>query len=338
MRRVVSFADFSHSDIKPDALFDRYLELSAREIRRLLLDGGRLEDVDCPACGGASRLPAFAKFGLNYVECSACATLFVSPRPSPDRLVLYARESAANEFWSAHVLKETNPARVEHLITPEVLWLANTTEEMVGAPRIFADVQSRSAEFLEGIDELKLFDTKFLVSPETAVVEALGTSLAYEVIGGGGDARMATVEADVVTCFYGLDSAHDPRDLLTSAKAMLVRGGLLFIMGSTISGFDLQVLWDRAKTLVPPENLNVFSIEGVTLLLERAGFEIVELSTPGHLDVAYLRAAVERGDVVVPRFLVYVIKRRDQNAHRALQEWLQEFRLSSHLRVVARKT
>lgn len=337
MRRVVDLADYRHSDIKPDGLFDQYLELSATEIRRLLLDGSQLAETDCPACAVSTRRPAFTKFGLSYVECSSCGTLFISPRPTAERLARYGRESKANEFWSGRILKETTPARVEHLITPEVSWVANTTAELVATPRIFADVQSRSVAFLEGIDELKVFDTKVLIAPERAVASALDGRPGFEQIGDE-PARFAAVEADVVTSFYALDSAHDPRKLLSQIKSMLVRDGLLFIIGSTISGLDLQVLWDRAKTLVPPENLNVFSIEGVTELIESSGFEIVELSTPGHLDLEYIKAAIERGDgVTVPRFLSYVIATRDENARRALQEWLQEFRLSSHLRVVARK-
>lgn len=338
MRRVVTLADYRHSDIKPKALFEKYLELSATEIRRLLLDGGGLTETPCPACGEESHRAAFEKLGMKYVECMSCGTLYVSPRPSAERLALYARESKANEFWSAQVLKATNPARVEHLITPEVSWVANATEEMVETPRIFADVQSRSVEFLEGIDELGLFGTKVLVNPDAAVGSALEGRAGFERIDDD-TTRFPAVEADVVTSFYALDQAHDPRTLLASIRGMLVRGGLFFGMGSASSGLDLQVLWDRAQTLVPPENLNVFSVEGATRLLESAGFELVELSTPGHLDIEYIKAAIERDGVgSVPRFLAYVIQRRDENAHRALQEWLQEFRLSSHLRIVARKT
>jgi uncharacterized Zn finger protein (UPF0148 family) len=335
MRRVVALADYRHSDIKPDALFDRFLELSGEEIRRLLLDGAPLIDTNCPACGGAKKTPAFEKYGLSYVECDGCGSLFISPRPTAAAMQRYADESKASEFWRGRVLTETTTARVEHLITPEVEWVANTTEELVGDPHIFADVHSRSVEFLRGIDELKMFDTKHLIAPDPAVAAKLGNAAGFEPV--KDESRLGAIEADVVTAFYALDAAHDPRALLGRIRSMLVRDGLLFIIGSTISGLDLQVLWDKARTLVPPENLNVLSVEGVTTLLEGEGFEIVELSTPGHLDVEYVKAAVERENVHVHRFLQYLIEHRDDNARRALQDWLQEFRLSSHLRVVAKR-
>lgn len=336
MRRVVALADYRHSDIKPDALFDRYLELSAGEIERLLLDGAPLAEVDCPACGEQKRQAAFDKYGMTYVECGRCGSLFISPRPTAEHLERYSCESKANEFWRGRILAETTSARVEHLITPEVEWVANTTDELVDRPRIFVDVHSRSIEFLRGVDELRMFDTKMLVAPDAAVTRTLDPKLGFEQVEGN-DSRLAGIEADIVTAFYALDAAQDPAGLLARMKSMLVRDGLLFIIGSTISGLDLQVLWDRARTLVPPENMNVFSIEGVTKLLESNGFEIVELSTPGHLDVEYIKAAVEREGVRVHRFLEYLIRNRDEHARRALQEWLQEFRLSSHMRIVARK-
>lgn len=335
MRRVVAVADYRHSEIKPDALFDRFLELSAEEIRRLLLDGAPLAATACPACGDAAQSPAFDKYGLTYAECGACGSLFISPRPSAAAMQRYARESKADEFWRARVLKETSSARVEHLVTPEVEWVANTTEELVEDPQIFVDIQSRSVEFLHGVAELKFFETKHLLAPGVAVLEKLDSALGFEPV--KDVSKLAAIEADVVTAFHALDAAHDPRALLSQINSMLVRDGLVFIIGSSISGLDLQVLWENARTLVPPENMNVFSIEGVTRLIESEGFEIVELSTPGHLDVEYIKAAVERDGVRVHRFLHYLIQNRDENARRALQEWLQEFRLSSHLRIVARK-
>ena len=119
---------------------------------------------------------------------------------------------------------------------------------------------------------------------------------------------------------------------------MLVEKGLLFLVSSTISGLDLQVLWENARTIFPPENMNILSTEGIEILLEKSGFEIIELSTPGQLDLDYIKNAMERdAQLELPRFISYIIKNRDENAHRAFQEFLQEFRLSSHLRVVARK-
>jgi hypothetical protein len=49
------------------------------------------------------------------------------------------------------------------------------------------------------------------------------------------------------------------------------------------------------------------------------------------------RLVAEEG-VELPRFVRYFLGRRDQHAKQRLQQFLQQNLLSSHLRVVARKT
>jgi len=339
MKRVVKFADYRQADIKPHDLFDQYLEISSEEVRRLLIDEGKLASIKCPACDSERRIFAFKKFGLDYVECRHCGTLYISPRPSEERINRYFLESKASDFWSKHVLKETIKARVEHLINPEVMWVANTTEELLAKPEVFVDIKSRYAEFLEGINGLSLFRTKIAIDPEISIPETLTEGKGFRVIEESvQNVDISGIGADVVTGFYLVDRSYGPPALLECINSMLVKRGLLFLISSTISGLDLQVLWEKAKTIFPPENMNIFSIEGIEILLERSGFEIIELSTPGQLDIEYIKTAIERDETLeVPRFISYLIKKRDEDAHRAFQEFLQQFRLSSHLRVVARK-
>jgi hypothetical protein len=73
-------------------------------------------------------------------------------------------------------------------------------------------------------------------------------------------------------------------------------------------------------------------------LLARAGFEVLEASTPGQLDVQMVeRISSNKKDVLLPRFLRYFFAQRDVHVKQKLQKFIQENRLSSYLRVVARK-
>ena len=119
---------------------------------------------------------------------------------------------------------------------------------------------------------------------------------------------------------------------------MLIKNGLLFLTTSTISGFDLQLLWDKSKNIFPIDHMNLFPIEGITKLINDNEFKIIELSTPGQLDIEIVKNAIKQNkNIDVPRFISYFIENRDENDHRAFQDFLQMSRLSSHLRIVAQK-
>ncbi|MCH7960578.1 MAG: hypothetical protein IID08_10615 [Candidatus Hydrogenedentes bacterium] len=71
-------------------------------------------------------------------------------------------------------------------------------------------------------------------------------------------------------------------------------------------------------------------------MVSRAGLDLVELSTPGQLDVELvLHATRDDRDIGLPRFIRYLLEERGEEAHADFQAFLQKHRLSSHVRVAA---
>jgi len=337
MRQVVVSDDYRELEIWPSESFDRYLEITEKEVKRLLIDKGHLVDIPCPACNSNSRRKGFKKFGLEYVECIDCKTLYISPRPSEEDINHYFRQAKALEFWHSHVVKESLKARIRHLFRPRAMWVANLTGESFESPGVFVEVNSMYNEFLEEINRLNLFKVKIVLDPLIDIAESLkeGFKLVNKSIMG---VSPGEIDADVVTAFAVINRVFNPEDFLNGIRTILVDNGLLLFTTSTISGFDLQVLWENSKTIFPPERLNLLSIEGIVKLLGRCGFDIIELSTPGQLDLEVVRSAIRSDDKLkAPRFISYLLNNRDEDAHRSFQEFLQRFQLSSHVRVAARK-
>ena len=337
MKRVVMVDDYREPEIWPPGSFNRYLEMTNKEVKRLLIDKGNLVDVPCPACNSSSRRKEFNKFGLRYVECMDCKTLYISPRPSEEDIHRYFIDSKALEFWHSHVVKESLKARIRHLFRPRAMWVANLTEESFESPRVFVEVNSMYNEFLEEIDRLNLFRVKIVLDPLVDIAESLKED--FKLVNKSiMRVSPGEIDADVVTAFAVINHVFNPENFLNGIRTILVDNGLLFLTTSTISGFDLQVLWENSKIIFPPDQINLLSIEGIVKLVERCGFEIIELSTPGQLDLEVIRNAIRSDDKLkVPRFISYLLNNRNEDAHCSFQEFLQRFQLSSHVRVAARK-
>jgi hypothetical protein len=105
------------------------------------------------------------------------------------------------------------------------------------------------------------------------------------------------------------------------------------------SGFDIQALWERLDTVFPLEHINLLSVDGMGILAERHGFEMVELSTPGQLDVQVVARVLASQQEWEPqdRILRRLVMETGEDGMEDLQRFLQKHLRSSHMRVVARK-
>lgn len=338
MRQVVMLDDLRELEIWPSDLFDKYLEITKIEVKRLLTDNNNLVDVSCPACDSNDKKFAFKKFDLNYMECNNCKTLYVSPRPTEENIRKYFTESKAVEFWYSNVIKKTLKGRVAHQLRPRAMWIANLTEEYFQDPQVFVAINPIAHGFLEEIDRLNLFKTKILVNPHLSISKLLIGKEGFEMLNDNFIERSNEINANAVSALGIIDRVFNPERSLEDARSLLVDGGLLFLTTSTISGFDLQLLWEKSKSIFPPDRINLLSIEGLALLLDKSGFEIIELSTPGQLDVELVKNAIQKNkNIELPRFISYMLRNREEDAHRSFQEFLQQFKLSSHVRIAARK-
>jgi len=142
---------------------------------------------------------------------------------------------------------------------------------------------------------------------------------------------------DAVTAFETFDRAADLPSLVRGAHGALVPGGLLFATAPSASGFELQVLWERTRTISPPDKMNLLTIRGFMELF-KDGWEIIELSTPGMFDVETVRRAVQADpDAPWPRFVRTLVTATDEQQRMEFQEYLQRARLASFARLLVRR-
>jgi len=337
MKTVVLDRDVVETEVKPHHLLAEYRRLLERDVTARLLQG--LEECSCPGCGGGEKRPAFSRFGMSYCQCRVCHSLFVSPRPTESALVSFYRESEAACFWRQELLPATREARRAKLFRPRAQWLLDVVDEFQPQARKALAVGYHNELLLEELlaQEQQLFE--IVVANPVADIEFAGQALAGVRLSPVPLQAVARLgPADLFMAFDILDRCADLEGLFGAARAVLPPGGLLLGTTTLGSGFDVQVLWERAEGIYPPERLNLLTVEGLTLLAGRHGFEVLEFSTPGMFDTDEVQRAVrEQPEADWPRFIRYLVENRGEEALGALQGFLQRFRLSSFARIVLRR-
>lgn len=328
------------NEIRPHALFERYLELSRSDIERFFSDQSTFEEVTCPACGSAERTLAFVKVSFKYQTCQVCGSLYASPRPSETSQAAYAREAESVKFWATHFYRETADARREKIFRPRAELVAELVREnRIAATDVITDIGAGYGMFLEEVARLGLFDTVTGVEPApdlAAICRAQGFVIVEKLVEAVQPGELA---ANLATAFEVIEHVFDPLRFLRASAGLLRPGGVLLFTTLTISGFDLQVLWEESKSIYPPHHVNLLSTEGLIRLVERSGLELMKMTTPGKLDVDIVANALRDNPALpVPRFVRYILEQRTAADREALQTFLQSARLSSHVRILARRT
>lgn len=330
MKRVVVTTGLHDADIRPPSLLSEFKRLSLEEAHLYFGDSTTLTEVPCPACGTDERAREFEKEDFQYNKCTACGSVYVSPRPTEEALARYYQTSKASQYRVTHFARQTAEARRSHVLRSNVGWLGQMVDETRGPKaRNFVDIGTNQADIFDEVGKLGVFDDMYSWSPLPGIEDDCfdrGVNIIQHPISNVG----------VVTAFQQIEHQFSPFAFAKAVSDMLAIGGIFLFTTRTIDGFDLQMLWDRAPYIYPPEHLNLLSVDGISRLMERAGLGVVELSTPGQLDVELvLHAMKEDPGIPMPGFVKYLLKERDESAHEDFQAYLQKHRLSSHVRVAA---
>ncbi len=334
MKTVVIPNDISIPGVVNDRIYQQYTELLKKDILRSFGHPGVLRDVDCPGCSAAGAGLLADVMGMTYKTCANCGSYFVSPRPRQQDLQRFYQESDACRYWRQE-MAALDDTKLYYIYGPKEIWLTEWVDECLGPDALWMDYQTKYSFLIKHIQAQRIFHTIKLLSSQ--LFEQQG-SLPDDLYLSQEQAVALSGQVDMLTAFESLERAADPAGLIKLAHDHCRPGGLFLFTTATSSGFEYQVLKRHAPNLNPINRLNLLSQEALVNLLEQTGFEILELSTPGRLDVEIVKGLLDKGDVPgIDPFWKYIFRHRPSRTMHALQDFLQENRLSSHARIVARK-
>lgn len=336
MKTTVSIQEISEFEIKPKAAVAEWRRLVGEEIKRRWPNPARLTEVSWPTCQMHETMPAFERDGFSYVESKICGSLFAARRPSEAELWTWYRDAVPSVFWRENILPASAAARLEKIMRPRADWIMAGIAEYGPAARRVIDLSPHGRPTLE-ILATEGHQLRIVAAGMTADYEGsdtAGISVAPTKV----SELLRHEPADVIVAMDTFNRTASLGDLITALDRTLTSGGLVFATLAVASGFEIQTLWDRSPTIIPPDKLNVPTIEAIQRIFQPSSWEIIELSTPGMFDVEMVRQTMQNEPAAAwPRVVHSLVERTDVAGRLALVEMLQSRRLTSSARLILRK-
>lgn len=323
--------------MRPKDLHDRILLLRERDgVSFYLAESAGFVECACPVCGGEGDY-RFRKYGYTHSICRSCETLYCSPRPTHEALIRYYSDYEAPAAWN-ELLVQTNDDRkyLQHL--PRVDKLADALERSGSSRDSFVEIGAGNGNFSRAIQERGLFESVLALDISETCVESCRAQ--------GLEARLGTIEdlpeqsVDCIAFNDLIEHVFDPRAFVASCVTRLRKGGVLLFSTPNGAGFDFRLMQADTVNITPPEHIQYLNPGSARALLEQSGLEVIEISTPGILDVDIVRRECRNGNLELDKdnvFLDYILNHCDEAVRESFQHFLSQNNLSSHMLAIAFK-
>ncbi|MBU0604558.1 MAG: class I SAM-dependent methyltransferase [Gammaproteobacteria bacterium] len=317
-------------DIHPEGVAEEFDRLMQLDIDDLRAHESEFSDTCCPACHGSTVPHAFVHQSLNYRRCSECETLYISPGPIESLHLDFVRKSRAMAFW-----RERLPAQMRETRKPmyreRADYAADVWARMGIKPATTFEFGAGNGEFAEELAARNIVGSIVLLEPQ-----ALKLGLPnVEILTEGFEALMDSArQFDTVFAWELIEHVVEP-DMFLRAVRQVLKPGAPFILSTPNERSVETRMLGRNSSNILFDHVRLYNPLSIRTLLERNGFRVVEICTPGKLDVARIQSCLDRrsetsGSDVAMRLILGDAVARDD-----LQRLLQANLLSSHMRVVA---
>lgn len=328
------------NEIRPKKLFEEFLSYLDEDVENFFsINKDDYKKVDCPACNSKKIVEKFIKNGFTYNLCAECKTLYVSPLPPLENFNSFYTKGKSVKFWATDFYKLTENTRIEKIHKPKLKIMENIfKDELQENIDLLVDIGSGYGTFSELVKNSNYFKEVIAIEPSPVFSEYLKKKKIPVI-----NKFMENVTKDdfkknqykkKLFCAFELwEHLYKPDKFLKTIKKVMNKGDYLLITTLNIMGFDLLMLWEKSKSISPPQHINFFNLYSLKLLLEKNEFKIIKAFTPGKLDVDIVRNMNISFD---DHLCEYLINYSDEKLRRNLQDFIEKNNLSSHMWVIAK--
>lgn len=281
----------------------------------------KAEENICPVCGSKHLKWIFHRWDVDYYICRQCSSISV---PVDQEIVNgYLAMDEMKELRTSKIYQEEAEARRAEIWDELLLWL-----------------RYRAYRYLNNNTRLAVMDFGNRYWGLSNRFKELGDGKSYmlmdSILVAGQQAGRINEPVDIALYINQLQHETDPIKSLKKIGDKLADTGLLFLSTRLGSGFDVMTLKGGLDNVFPYEHILLPSRKGLELLLDKAGYELLEIVTPGMMDMQYVMDNHERIDEG-NLFARYLVEDADSATIMDFQRFLQKAGLSSFAQVVARK-
>ncbi len=318
-------------EMKDSVLFDRELEIAEKfsqsknflkcEVKHTEKESGG--GKTCPICKGNHTEFFYEKWGVEYLRCRVCYSVFADIVEEVEQEYKQLTDMI-NLRMSAEYQEKSSISR--SVMWDELLdWMNFRTYRYIGRNRDLSviDYGTRYQGLVHRLNQSGICGRYEL---KCSILNTKNNSVNGNKMSG---------QADVILCLDFIQHEINPINFLKEIKKDLKQDGLLFLSTRVGSGFDILTLRENNKNVFPYEHIMMPSKEGLKIMLEKAGFELLEITTPGTFDWNYVKGNSE-GISDKEYFLRYFMDTATPNMEAEFQRFLQQSGMSSYAQAVAR--
>jgi 2-polyprenyl-3-methyl-5-hydroxy-6-metoxy-1,4-benzoquinol methylase len=325
-------------DIRPDNLMklkEPALEYDKKYLKdRINLFGS----CNCPACDSDKYSFWAEKDSFTYAICDHCGTIFMNPRATEEILNEFYRQSKNYEFWNKYIFPATDYLRKEKIFKPRAKRIVDLCNKYGVRGGTILEIGSAFGTFCEVIRELDYFDRIIAVEPTPDLAKTCREKGIETIESNVENITIPKKSIDVMVSFEVIEHLHNPFNFVFQATKYLKKGGLFICTCPNGEGLGTLVLKEKAK-VVDHEHINYFNPKSIKILLKRNSIDVVEISTPGELDVSLLENYFIENPLLLEdnSFFKYLFLEAGHSVKNNFQEFIRQNNLSSHMWVVGRK-
>lgn len=326
MDQIRTGIEMNISDIRPKNYDEQRLLAYESDVQRYRSQMSEFQLRTCPGCG-CKNSDFFASVdGFDFNKCDACFTIYMNPGPTLAMVDEFYKNSANYEYWSKFIYPETRSSRRSTLHQSRALFVISEIQKYFDPSQTLnvLEIGAGTGDSLAVLRENYSKSIKaFAVEPNPSMLGALRENDVTVLQ----DVSSLQNEIDIVLGFEVLEHFLNPSDFFQICKSVLKPNGMVAMSTPNAHSLEVLQLKDKSTTL-DIEHISVLTPSAMHALADQNQFEVQSITTPGSFDVELLEIEegtiqLEVGDEKVP--------------HDNLQRKIQDFRISSNMRVVFTK-